>query len=138
MLSVPLKEFASYSDCGMTRLIQIGSSLGILTLSSDALGQATDFPAAAMRSLFSLVVVLAIIIAAAYFARNFSRARLGSGSGENPIQIVAQRSLGTREKLVLVEIDGQRILLGVSHGAIRAVHGGCSGTRDSTGPKESD
>ena len=89
-----------------------------------------------MRSLLSLLAVLAVIVAAAYFARNFSRARLGGGSAENPIQIVAQRSLGTREKLVLVEIDGQRILLGVSHGAIRAVHRGCSTSRDATGPKE--
>lgn len=137
MLSVPLKEFESYSDYGMTVFfVRIIGSLGIFTFPSVALGQATDFPSAAMRSLLSLVVVLAIIVAAAYFARKFTRARLGGGSGENPIQIVAQRSLGTREKLVLVEIDGQRILLGVSHGAIRAVHCGCNTTRDLSGPKE--
>ena len=122
---------------GMTlSVIRIGGAVGIVALPSVALGQATDFPAAAMRSLLSLVVVLAIIVAAAYFARNFSRARLSGGSGENPIQIVAQRSLGTREKLVLVEIDGQHILLGVSPGAIRAVHRESRPSDDATVAKD--
>ena len=122
---------------GMTHFfIRSTGSLGTLTLPSVVLAQTTDFPAAALRSLLSLVVVLAIIVAAAYFARNFSRARLGGGSGENPIQVVAQRSLGTREKLVLVEIDGERILLGVSHGAIRPLSNDCSSIQDVRSAKE--
>ena len=121
----------------MTRtLIQIGGALGIVAIPPVALGQAADFPAAAMRSLLSLVVVLAVFVGAAYFARNFGRTRLGGGSAENPIQIVAQRSLGTREKLVLVEIDGQHILLGVSPGAIRAVHRQSSTTDEATVAKD--
>ena len=117
-------------------VLRIGGAAGIVALPSVALGQTTDFPAAALRSLLSLVVVLAIIVAAAYFARKFTRARIGGGSGENPIQIVAQRSLGTREKLVLVEIDGQRILLGVSHGAIRSLSSDCSTIQDGKSAKE--
>ena len=42
---------------------------------------------------------------------------LNRGS-DGPIRMLGQLSLGTRERLLLVEVEGQRILLGVVPGRI--------------------
>lgn len=49
------------------------------------------------------------------------RAAKGSGltlAGAQPIRVIGRQSLGTGSTLMLVEVDGHRILLGVSRGGI--------------------
>lgn len=106
-------------------LIQFGVSLAMFALPTVALAQSADFSAAALRSLLALVVVLAIIMGIAYFVRNFGQSRLAGRAADHPIRVVGQRALGARQKLVLVEIDGCRVLLGISQGGIRTLHRGC-------------
>lgn len=49
------------------------------------------------------------------------RAAKGSGltlAGAQPIRVVGRQSVGTGSTLMLVEVDGQRMLIGVSRGGI--------------------
>ncbi len=64
----------------------------------------------------SLVFVLALVLFLAWLAR---RTRiLGVWQG-GPMQIRATLALGHRERLVLVEVDGRRLLLGVTQEQVR-------------------
>lgn len=64
----------------------------------------------------ALAIVLLLIIACAWLARRCGFAPRGRANGAQ-IAVKASYSLGQRERLV-VEIDGQRLLLGVTPGAI--------------------
>ncbi|MFO7551077.1 MAG: flagellar biosynthetic protein FliO [Haliea sp.] len=70
------------------------------------------------RMLLGLGVVIAIVFALAWVARRASVLRFLGAAGGGPIAVVGQLSLGARERLLLVEVDGQRMLLGVVPGAI--------------------
>ncbi|RTR39348.1 flagellar biosynthetic protein FliO [Shewanella canadensis] len=57
-----------------------------------------------------LIVVLILIFVLAYIVRRFNLVPASS----NVLKVVAATSLGQREKVVLVEVDGQQYLLGVT------------------------
>jgi flagellar protein FliO/FliZ len=67
------------------------------------------------QMLFGLVVVLAAVFVVAFVAR---RLRGASSSGANGIEVLAQASLGGKEKAVIVRVDGERLLLGVASGQV--------------------
>lgn len=66
--------------------------------------------------LLCLLFVLALIPAAAWLLRRAGLAQPGSGAG---LRVVAQLTLGPRDRLVIVEIGDRRWLLGVSASGIR-------------------
>lgn len=57
-----------------------------------------------------LIFVLILIFVLAYIVRRFNLVPASS----NVLKVVAATSLGQREKVVLVEVDGQQYLLGVT------------------------
>lgn len=66
-----------------------------------------------------LVLVLAAILALAWVVKRLNV----SGFGYNKmVQVVATLPVGTREKVVLIEVGGQQILLGVAPGRVSALH----------------
>ena len=67
----------------------------------------------------SLRLVLLLIGALAWGAQ---RLRLAKGSTGRHLRVVDALSLGTRERLLLVEVDGERLLLGVAGGQLRCLH----------------
>lgn len=67
----------------------------------------------------SLVLVLLLIGGLAWGAQ---RLRLTKGSAGRHLRVVDALSLGTRERLLLVEVDGERLLLGVAGGQLRRLH----------------
>ena len=67
----------------------------------------------------SLFVVVLSILA---FGWLYGRLRPGSGQGADRIQIVATRPLGPKERLVVVDLDGEQLLLGVSQGHMQTLH----------------
>lgn len=69
--------------------------------------------------LLSLVLILVLIFALGWFLRRFSQ---GSVFGQKGMKVVASLPLGTRERLVLVELGGQQILLGVTPQQVRTLH----------------
>ena len=67
----------------------------------------------------ALVVVLALIVALAYGAQ---RLKLGRVVGGRQLKLVETLPLGPRERLLLVEVGGERLVLGLSGGRIERLH----------------
>lgn len=63
----------------------------------------------------ALLVVLAAVFAAAWFVK---RLRMATGRGVHGIEVLAQSSLGAKERAVIVRVGGERLLLGVASGGV--------------------
>jgi flagellar protein FliO/FliZ len=72
-----------------------------------------------LRVLLSLVAVVALIFAAGWLSRRMQGAR---GVGGRRIRCVESFAIGTRERIVLLEADGQRLLVGTGPGGMRTLH----------------
>jgi flagellar protein FliO/FliZ len=85
--------------------------------------QVNQVPASAAGGLaqvtFSLLLVLAAIFAAAWFMK---RLRGASQRGGNVLHVVADLSLGPKERAVLVQVGQQQVLVGVAPGQVTALH----------------
>ncbi|GAQ26442.1 flagellar biosynthetic protein FliO [Ralstonia insidiosa] len=75
------------------------------------------------RTLGGLFVVLAMIVAAGWLLRRLQqRAGMGPGRRSQVVSVVAQQMLGAREKVVVVEVDGTWLLLGVTQHNVQTLH----------------
>ena len=63
----------------------------------------------------ALLVVLALVFALAFLLKKM---RAASGAGPNGIELLAQASLGAKERAVVIRVDGSRLLLGVAQGQV--------------------
>lgn len=68
---------------------------------------------------FGLFVVLLIIAGAAWFTRRFGHFQATAGG---TMRIVGGLHLGTREKLVVVQVGEEQLLLGVAPGRVSTLH----------------
>jgi flagellar protein FliO/FliZ len=66
-----------------------------------------------------LLFVLAIIIGGAWLFKRYSQLPIG---GKGIVRVVGGVSVGTRERVVVVEVENQRLLLGVAPGQVRTLH----------------
>jgi flagellar protein FliO/FliZ len=67
----------------------------------------------------SLVLVLGAVFAAAWLVRRLKTfGKFGSG----PIEIIADVSIGAKERAVLVQVGGKQLLLGVAPGRVNTLH----------------
>jgi len=80
----------------------------------------------------SLALVLALIVAAAWLLRRSPWGALARASGQ--LKIVATLPLGPKERLVLVEAGGQRVLLGVGPAGIFPIHQPATEAADAARP----
>ncbi|TCO76593.1 flagellar biosynthetic protein FliO [Chromatocurvus halotolerans] len=112
----------SYLPLPCLSLALAGVSLPLLAAEVPAVDSAANLG----RTMLGLGVVIALVFGLAWVARRVSSMRALSGSGGGPIQVVGQLALGTRERLLLVEVDGKRVLLGVVPGAITRLDAGDS------------
>lgn len=62
----------------------------------------------------SFLLVIVLLGATLWGLKRFGRMQLQNRSGHSSIQLIDSFSLGARQRLILVEADGQRVLLGVS------------------------
>ena len=67
----------------------------------------------------SLMIVVGVIIALGWF---YSRSRFVSGGGADLITIVATRALGPKERLMVVEVADQQILIGMTATSASTLH----------------
>ena len=63
----------------------------------------------------ALLIVLALVFALALLLKKM---RAATGAGPNGIEVLAQASLGAKERAVVIRVDGTRLLLGVSAGSV--------------------
>ncbi|MBT2969306.1 MAG: flagellar biosynthetic protein FliO [gamma proteobacterium symbiont of Ctena orbiculata] len=66
-----------------------------------------------------LLLVLAIIVGGAWLFKRYGQLPMG---GKGLVRVVGGASLGTRERVVLIEVENNRLLLGVAPGQVRTLH----------------
>lgn len=90
-----------------------------LMLFGGAAGAAEQHPAASagglLQVLFGLVVVLALMAAAAWMLKRFGMAKNNTATA---VKIVGGISVGSRERILVVEVADQWIVVGVAPGRI--------------------
>lgn len=72
-----------------------------------------------LQVFLGLGAVLALIGAAAWASRRFGRLPFGAGQG---LRVLGGLSVGTRERVVLIEVGGTQLLVGVAPGRVQALH----------------
>lgn len=67
-----------------------------------------------LSSLLSLIFVLALIPAALWFVRRMQGGGAGAAARSGPIRIHASLALGPRERIVILEVAGKSLLVGIT------------------------
>jgi flagellar protein FliO/FliZ len=80
---------------------------------------ATGMGGQLLQLLFGLLVVVGLIFALAWLMRRVQR---GVPGNAQVIELVGSRAIGPRDRLVLVQIGDEQILLGVTPGRITPLH----------------
>lgn len=99
---------------GKTRLL----AMPALLLAPSLACAATDTATSVFTVLLSLVLILGGFVAVAWFARRYLP---GMGT-QSVVKVVGTTAVGTRERVVVVEVDGTWLLLGVGGGNVRLLH----------------
>ncbi|MEI7455511.1 MAG: flagellar biosynthetic protein FliO [Nitrosomonadales bacterium] len=68
---------------------------------------------------FSLLLVLAVIMAIAWLLKRMNIAQHGTG---NLLKVVGSIAIGQRERVVMIEVEDTWVLIGVGPGQIRTLH----------------
>jgi flagellar protein FliO/FliZ len=71
-----------------------------------------------LNTAFGLAIVLGVMLALAWVVRRYVQV---PGAGKGQIQVLGGVSLGSREKAVLVSVEGRRLLLGVAPGRVQTL-----------------
>jgi flagellar protein FliO/FliZ len=105
------------------------------TLAQTALPEPPGLSLATMlQSVLGLALVIAVLFLAAYFLRRLNG---GRGFGSNgPMRVVGGLIIGSRERIVLVEIGDTWLVVGLVPGQIRTLHTLPKGELPSTGDGE--
>jgi flagellar protein FliO/FliZ len=72
-----------------------------------------------LRVTVAMIVVLAAVLGAAWLVRRLRGVSAVAASG---LEVLAQVSLGTRERAVLIRVGAQQLLVGVAPGSVRTLH----------------
>ena len=72
-----------------------------------------------IQILISFLAVVIFIFLLAWLMRKTGR--FGSGSGQT-IKIISSMSLGMREKIMILNVGGENIVVGIAPGQIRTLH----------------
>jgi flagellar protein FliO/FliZ len=71
--------------------------------------------ASLLQVIFGLIVVLGLLAAALWALKRFGGARIGAGA---PLKIVGGISVGSREKVLVLEVGDQWLVVGVAPGRV--------------------
>lgn len=83
-------------------------------IASDPLGAAN-----LLQLSLGLIVVLAAIVGSAWLLRRYGRLQSGV---DGALRVIGGLSMGPRERVVLVQVGKQQLLLGVAPGRIQTLH----------------
>ncbi len=72
-----------------------------------------------LNMVMGLVIVITLILGLAWAVRKYGRL---PANNQIEMKVLGGLSLGTRERAVLVEIEGKRLLLGVAPGRVETLH----------------
>lgn len=67
----------------------------------------------------SMIIVIAAVIALGWL---YSRFRFKDNAGGDIINVIASRGLGPKERLLLVQVGDQQLLVGITASQVRTLH----------------
>lgn len=67
----------------------------------------------------SLIVVIGAIVALGWL---YSRSKFVGGGNSDVINVVASRALGAKERLIVVEVAGKQLLVGMTASQVQTLH----------------
>ena len=79
----------------------------------------SSLAASSIRMIASMALVLAVLGACAWALRRW---RDGQNTGSNAIEIVSGVTLGSKERVVLLRVGDEQVLVGVSPAGMRSLH----------------
>ncbi|WP_027922365.1 flagellar biosynthetic protein FliO [Pseudomonas sp. URMO17WK12:I12] len=106
VLAMPFSALAAETVATATTAVAPAVSSGVA-------GQLTQL-------VFGLLLVLGLIFFLAWLLRRFQQA--GPAGKGQVIELIGSRALGPRDRLMLVQVGNEQILLGLSPGTITALH----------------
>ncbi|QDI03558.1 flagellar biosynthetic protein FliO [Xanthomonas cerealis pv. cerealis] len=87
--------------------------------SASGVGSAAPSPPSLIGTVFALLLVLGLILGMAWVLKRLP------GSGFRPaegLRVVASLAVGAKERVVVIDVNGEQLLLGVSPGGVRTLH----------------
>ena len=99
--------------------------IGLLAIAAPAAAKATQVGAQAPSSpglfgaVFALLLVLALIVGLGWLLKRLPGSGFRSTEG---LRVVTSLAVGAKERVVVVEVNGQQLLLGVTDGGISTLH----------------
>lgn len=100
-----IAQLAHAAEQAVPRFAAPGVANSLPSGSASGIGQVT----------FALLLVLAAVFGVAWMIK---RLRAATGAGANGIEVLAQTSLGAKERAVIIRVGGERLLLGVASGQV--------------------
>ena len=109
MLMLPVKAFCSVESTADTSVVNTASAIGSDPMSSGYL----------LQLIIGLIVVVICILVLAWIAKRVNGLQ---SSTDGMLKILGGISMGSRERVVLLQVGEQQLLLGVSPGRINTLH----------------
>jgi flagellar protein FliO/FliZ len=106
-------------------MIRAGTACLTLLISATAFAQEDRVEAAQSltRLAFGMLAVVVLIFGLAWAVRRFSLFQGFQRDGNDAIAVRAQLSVGPKERVVLIEVEGRKMLIGVAPGYITRLDG---------------
>lgn len=103
----------------MGAMLALAGGVWVLPAAAAGAGPLAQEGVAPLRLLSSLAAVIGLILVLAFVLRRLP----GMGAARSgELRVVGSVSVGSRERVVLVEAGGSRVLLGVAPGRVQALH----------------
>lgn len=94
------------------------SAVLIASLSLPAAATTLTEPPDFLRMIMSLIIVLAIIFLLAFIVKKLKI----TPHSQKHLRTIAQLSVGTKERVVVVEVNGEQFMLGVTSNNVNLLH----------------
>ena len=78
-----------------------------------------DFGGSLLQVILSLVLVVLLLVGSLYLLKRFSAPR---GAAAGMLRVIAGTAVGTRERVVMVEVGDTWLVLGVAPGSVTPLH----------------
>ena len=122
------------ASLGKLTLLTLAATAGTGAAGTGAAGQPVTGIEVVGQVTLSLMLVIAVLLVMAWAMRRLGRFQSQTASR---LQVLGGLRLGARERILLVEAEGRRILVGVSPGGLRTLLVFAEGTaREASTPAE--
>lgn len=106
----------------MRCLVKIVARVCAISTSSPVLAateQAPQAPTYLLRLVLGLALVLATVFVLGWLLKRLGGAMTGRSG---PVRVIGSAPVGQRERVVLIEVGGEQLLVGVAPGSVRSLH----------------